>query len=206
MNYSARGSEPLQVLAANLHNLLPIGLAVAAWAAATWSKLKKKQAGEKPPAADEAERTRRVQEEVRRKIAERRGRQPESPPVREVPGRPARGETWRERARREIAPVDPFGGPGRRLAKPAPAASPAPRPFSPPEPDDSGARERQQWLTEQALVREATAARTAAGLAQTALTTPSPVVSPWLTELREPSAVRRAIVLREILGPPVGLR
>jgi hypothetical protein len=34
---------------------------------------------------------------------------------------------------------------------------------------------------------------------------PAPV-SPWLEELRTPDAARRAILLREILGPPVALR
>ena len=31
-------------------------------------------------------------------------------------------------------------------------------------------------------------------------------ISPWLAELRDPSGVRRAILLREILGPPISLK
>ena len=87
MSYSARGSDPVQELLANLHNFVPIALALAAWAAATWSKLKKKQGAAAPPATDEAERTRRVQEEVRRKIAERRARSAEAPEDRRIPPR-----------------------------------------------------------------------------------------------------------------------
>jgi len=176
MSYSARSSDPLQELLANAHNLLPIALALAAWAAATWSKLKKRQATAAPPAVDESERTRRVQEEVRRKIAERRA---------------------------AIPPIDPFGGPSRRVVKPALAPVPVP----PAPRDDSEVLERQRWLAEQASVLDAASRRSAAGVAQAALTTPLPViVSPWLAELREPASFRRAILLREILGPPVGLR
>src|SRR5688500_13132200 len=59
---------------------------------------------------EQAERTRRVQEEIRRKIAERRGQVPGSsehpsrrelsPPVMQPP---------------KLPPIDPFGGPMRRV-------------------------------------------------------------------------------------------
>ncbi len=201
MSYSSRSSDPIQELLANAHNFLPIVLALAAWAAATWSKLKKKQAAAAPPAVDEAERTRRVQEEVRRKIAERRGRPAEDPSMAE--SRPASvSGGWREIVERRIAApstLDPFGGPGRRVVKP----SPAPERFPPADPDDPAVLERQRRLAAMSRAVEPVPALPAFG---TALDAQPVVISPWLAELREPAGVRRAILLREILGPPVGLR
>jgi hypothetical protein len=211
MSYSAR-SDPLQELFANLHNLLPIGLALAAWAAATWSKLKKKSSTAAAPEGEEAERTRRIQEDVRRKIAERRSRyaqeeeEPAAPPP-VAPARSAMGEGWRGLLERERGPrpLDPFGGPNRRAVKAAPA--PVPLPARAASPDDSEIRERQRWLAAaQTRDLKADGPRFAADAAAAPLAAPAPVVSPWLEALREPGSVRRAIVLREILGAPVGLR
>jgi len=201
MNYRAGDSNPFQELAANLERLLPIGLALAAWAAATWAKLKKKPEGT-PAAAGEDERTRRVQEEVRRKIAERRGRRTEldEPPVRAAPAGSAVDREWRGR-RGEFRPIDPFGGPPRPRLWPAapPAGVPLP-------PDDAMAkRERQERIVAPVPAPEPAAARTSAGPVP-GPAAQDPVISPWLAQLREPSGVRRAIILREILGTPVGLR
>ena len=210
MSYSARDSDPLQVLLANLHNLLPIGLALAAWAAATWSKLKKKSSAAAPAAEEDPARTRRVQEDVRRKIAERRSRyaQEEDEPAVPVPGpaaRPAMGEGWRGLLERGPQPIDTFGGPNRRAVKAAPA--PVPPVVRSAAPDDAAARERQRWLAaSQARDLKSDGPRFAADAAAAPLVAPVTVVSPWLEELREPGSVRRAIVLREILGTPVGLR
>jgi hypothetical protein len=211
MSYSAR-SDPFQELFANLHNILPIGLALAAWAAATWSKLKKKSSTAAAPAADDAERTRRIQEDVRRKIAERRSRYTEEdnepavpPPV--AAARPAMGEGWRGLLERERGPqpLDPFGGPNRRAVKAAPA--PIPVQVRTASPNDSEILERQRWLAAaQTRDLKADGPRFAADAAAAPLVAPAPVVSPWLQELREPGSVRRALVLREILGAPVGLR
>lgn len=213
MSYSARDSDPLQMLFANLHNVLPIALALAAWAAATWSKLKKKSSTAAAPAGDDAERTRRIQEDVRRKIAERRSRYTEEedepavpPPV--TAARPAMGEGWRGLLERERGPrqLDPFGGPSRRAVKAAPVSIPPP-PVRSASLDDSAARERQRWLAAaEARDLKADGPQFAADAALAPLAAPAPVVSPWLEELREPGSVRRAIVLREILGAPVGLR
>ncbi len=206
MSYSSRSSDPVQELLANAHNFLPIALALAAWAAATWSKLKKKQTAAVPPAADEAERTRRVQEEVRRKIAERRIRPAEEP--RTAESRPASvSGGWRDIVERRIAApstLDPFGGPGRRAVRPAPA----PERFPPADQDDPAVLERQRRLAAMSRAVEPAAVQSTTRLPAfgTALDAQPAVVSPWLTELREPAGVRRAILLREILGPPVGLR
>jgi hypothetical protein len=201
MSYSARGSDPVQELLGSLHNLLPIALALAAWAAATWSKLKKKQSAAPPSAPDEAERTRRVQEEVRRKIAERRGRPAAEAAARPAGDKPTMEDRWRGFLERggPVPTLDPFGGPTRRTARSAPAPEPIPAGGL----DDPAVLERQRWLAAQARDLKPAAPLPAFG---TALDAQPLVVSPWLAELREPAGVRRAIVLREILSPPVGLR
>jgi hypothetical protein len=110
-----------------------------------------------------------------------------------------------EEVRRKIAE--------RRAGFPPPSAAPprvAPRVVPPMEdvPADELAegRERQRKLLEQ--IRALDAGRTAAPVAPVSgpsATAASPA-SDWLAELREPANARRAIVWREILGPPVGLR
>ncbi len=217
MSYSARGSDPLQELIEIFSNILPIGLlaliAGGAWLMATLRKLKQKEAAATPPAVDEAERTRRVQEEVRRKIAERRGRQSEEdePARAPVPGaaRSAMGEGWRGMMeRREIPSLDSFGGPNRRPVKAAPAPVPPPVDRSA-DRGRSGRAGAPAVAGRRPALRQASRQRSALCPergAASAGARPPPVVSPWLVELREPGSVRRAIVLREILGVPVGLR
>jgi len=129
-------------------------------ALAIWSN--RRRAGARtavPPSAPvredpmEAERTRRVQEDIRRKIAQRAARA--APPV--------------IAAARTEPPAPP----------PSAAMAPPPAPVSPIE-------------------------------ASPFRRDPAPAVAPprrdWLAELRERQGARRAIVLREILGTPVGLR
>lgn len=158
------------------------------------------------PAQDE--RVRRIQEEIRRKIAERRG-QPVPPP---------------------LAPptLDPF----RPLFQETPP--PLTRPVTPPplaEPvrevavsayDDTAALERQRKLEEQLAQleerrREARRAaqaaaesggQAAANVAYDAATPDVPGLSArrLQDELKNPRALRRAMVLREVLGAPVALR
>jgi hypothetical protein len=138
--------------------------------------------------AEADERTRRIQEEIRRKIAERRA------------GAPA-------------APAQPLRSPA---AAPAPvvsvrsdeSAAPA---YQPEKWMDETVLERQRALAAQlaaleasraAAVREAQAARTPAPVVAAA---PSGELS-LLQELRTARSLRKAIVLREVLGPPVALR
>ena len=148
-----------------------------------------------PAAADEGERTRRVQEEIRRKILERTG-----------------GATK----------------PTATLPPPIPVASPLSRP-EPPKVDayvEPSAEEQEQTIAaDQAMLlrqqqlaaklqelqqqrrehdrpAEVFAEKTA--LAMSAVGT-SVLGSP-LADLRNPVLVRRAIILREVLGTPVGLR
>ncbi|HTT56121.1 MAG TPA: hypothetical protein VMF63_03355 [Opitutaceae bacterium] len=148
--------------------------------------------GTNAPAAEEdpeqAERTRRVQEEIRRRILERRGTAPGVPPEPEV----------------EAAPIP---------APPPIIEAVRPMVVAPPE---APAEEQREWERQQALLQrlqeleaapparpgsESTpAAATAVGMAA-----PTAAGS-LIADLRNQAGLRRAVVLREILGPPVGLR
>jgi hypothetical protein len=162
--------------------------------AAILQKLKQsgggKTAGE-APAMDpqEAERTRRIQEEIRRRIMERRGLLPAAPPVTagEAPEYPeplAMSE--------EMPPV---------MVEPPLQAMDAAA-----EPGYSRELERQQQML--ARLQELETARPAhAGIAPAIVEAPVSAPANRLpADLRTPAGLRRAVVLREILGPPVGMR
>jgi hypothetical protein len=153
------------------------------------------------PVDAEAERVRRIQEEIRRKILERAGGgvpKPQPPPMlaREI--------------QREVVP------------EPSPALA-----RTPSGPDayvqasstdqtmtlDQAVLERQQQLAEQlreldaqrrhvVSKAEAFAEKTAAVMAAS----DTAIRGSLLADLRNPALARRAIVLREVLGTPVGLR
>ncbi|MBP9914257.1 MAG: hypothetical protein KBF26_12720, partial [Opitutaceae bacterium] len=148
-----------------------------------------------PPAhadPEEAMRTRRIQEEIRRKIAERSSGGPltaPAPPLfRENPVAP----------RPVAVPLPP-----RTIYREPPAlqASPA---------STAAILERQLELEEQMRALEdsrRSAQRKAAALAaQTAVLQPPPARGELLQELRGAQNLRRAMLLREVLGPPVALR
>jgi hypothetical protein len=149
-----------------------------------------KKMGE-PPAtpgsfdAEVAERTRRIQEEIRRKIAERRG----TVPI-------------------ETRPVGPGMEPPEIIAEP---------PVEPAYAATTAAvLERQQQLANQmralelARVAEQRRAVHAAATLKTAAESETGMLAAsrndLLADLREPASLRRAFVLREVLGAPVGLR
>jgi hypothetical protein len=183
------------------HNIWVVVFAGVLWLV---QALKKKTAQPRgtEPGADEAERTRRVQAEVQRKIAERRaGRAP-------APAAPARYDGPLPSP--VAAPRPVYGGLSRRE-----------REFEPPtivieeSPPAEAAAEtaalaRQQQLAEQlrALNEANRAAQTRQSAAITASVAPAAETPAdgWLAELRQPQGVRRAILLREILGPPVCFR
>jgi hypothetical protein len=145
-----------------------------------------------------AERTRQVQAEVRRKIEERRRRpmapplvaprpiaQPLSPPFGWPVGRGSKAETVNP-------PEATSSTPARRQVEPTAYAS---APAQPP--------------VERNLSADVVARNARVFAAATAATASAPAASAGSVlgiELREPNAARRAIILREILGPPVGLR
>lgn len=167
-----------------------------------------------------AERTRRIQEEIRRKIAERRG--VSSPAADRSPTFSERVETVRERIPPLVRPqptpsLDPFGGPMRKILRefererePTPAAV-----LFDQGQNAEDALARQRALDEQLRALEAARAteqRRAAELAATRAERRSsqPAGAARGRELhdllRNKSELRRAFLLREILDRPVGLR
>ena len=138
---------------------------------------------------DEIERTRRIQEEIRRKIAERRGLVTVHP----VPESPK--TAWVD------APVE--------RSTPYRAEPPI---FVQEEATDA-ILERQRALAEQLVAlqaRHATVSRASQEAWAPALATAAVSVNfdetHWLRELRNARSLRKAIILREVLSPPVALR
>lgn len=172
----------------------------------------------KPDALEEQRRVREIQESIRRRIAERRGEKPatEPPPL----------------VRRESAPPpepnpettqlpEPFGDPLRRvlqeLERRARPEAPPPLPVPPPIVETRNAElERQEKLAQEIksleearLLAKRRAAKAAAGAeaeAGSATGQRHAARGRTLDDLRDPESIRRAVVLREILGTPVGLR
>jgi hypothetical protein len=153
---------------------------------------------------DEADRTRRLQDEIRRKIAERRSEQSPVPPL--VAPRPVSQpipEVIQRRFEKTEAPVAP---------------PPLPRKLSPAAQADRDAEilERQRELEAQMRALEArraehkrqaleTAPISAATAYKTATSTKTSGPE-LLADLRKPGGARRAWILREVLGTPAGLR
>jgi hypothetical protein len=177
---------------------LQVLIFVAIAVAAVFQRLKKANdgAGAGPAAApadpEEEARTRRIQEEIRRRIMERRGLAPSPQPASGTAPEPPRFPT----APPLIEEVRSY-----RVEPPAEAAAEAP------DVQRAAAElKRQQELAER--VRELDAARhaRAAVATESAKIALEAAANRPLPDLRSPSGLRRAIVLREVLGPPVGLR
>jgi hypothetical protein len=168
----------------------------------------------------EARQVREVQEDIRRQI-ERRRRTGEEPVPPSSPAFPRNGEEVPVPRPHTTQMPEPFGGPlGRMLEELQKKAEQRAAP-PPPEPPPVMARqaaelERQQRLTEQLRVleeskmlikRRATqvaAGKQAAAQSETGLL--AAARESVLEDLRDPRSLRRAFVLREVLGPPVALR
>jgi hypothetical protein len=145
---------------------------------------------------DDAERTRRIQEEIRKKILERAGGLVKSAPI--PPAMPATPPPLRLE-REQPQPVrETYKEPSREESEVA---------------ADMAMLERQQQLAEklrelQAQRREQDrpaevfAEKTALAMAASG----TAVRGSILADLRNPASIRRAIVLREVLGTPVGMR
>ncbi|MFA5056647.1 MAG: hypothetical protein WC485_00915 [Opitutaceae bacterium] len=166
--------------------------AIAIAVVAILQKLKRSRAEEatgEAPAVDpqEAERTRRIQEEIRRRIMERRGLAPAAPAPPEMEEIPAPPPMMEEVRPYVVEPPLPF------LEMPA-------------APDRAAELARQQQMLQQ--LRELESARSMLPAAAVAPGgSPASAPANWLhAELRQPSGLRRAVILREILGPPVGLQ
>jgi len=166
--------------------------------------------------ADDPFRAEKVREEIRRKIAERRGGAPLPEPVRAEPPLVEEKKFPLPPLARPLAPTDTFGGPSRPLVRrteterrvePAPASVPttiAPETYA-------ASLERQEQLAtkmRELAEQRALVARKAAAVAVTdaAVAQSARAGHELRHDLRDPRSLRRAMVLREILGAPVALR
>ena len=154
---------------------------------------------------DTTERTRRVQEEIRRKIAERSGRLPASPPP--MDSSPSAGpppqNIFQELARQMAE--------AKRIAELQQRAQAAEAQSQQRMEDEQKSRElaetRHLAEAQRTLQRQPQAVATAvADGATDQKTTGVSARDKLLADLREPDSLRRAWLLREILGEPVGLR
>lgn len=175
---------------------------------------------ETPPRHDELEadrRTREIQEEIRRKIAQRRAGVETVQPAPVSAERPNPPPVMR-RDPTAIPLPEPFGGPLKRMLEELERkVQPVPVPVPPPIVEHRSAElERQQQLADEMRALEETrmlAQRRAAALVATKAREAdseegqrSASRGRMLDDLRNPESLRRAFVLREVLGTPVGLR
>jgi hypothetical protein len=183
---------------------LQVLFVIAVAAVAVLQKLKQARSGEAavgPPAEDpeQAERTRRIQEEIRRRIMERRGL---------VPMAQAEPEPEPD----EEAPMFPVPPPMLEEVRPVVVPPALQQAMEEPAVEVMSESNRQQAIVQQFRDAQAELAagrdRTSASATFAAAATPGgqrPAIR-VMTELRTPDGLRRAVLLREILGPPVGLR
>ncbi|OHE89255.1 MAG: hypothetical protein A3G75_05385 [Verrucomicrobia bacterium RIFCSPLOWO2_12_FULL_64_8] len=182
---------------------LQVLFAIAIVIVAILQKLKLKGGGmaeeDQPPTTDvdEAERTRRLQEEIRRKITERRGKTPGAPPLPSETAFPPPVMAQPPPMIEEVRPVEVEPPPPESL-QPAPAA------------EISEALARQHQMLEDLKryqMMQIKAPGATPPVAGHAMEIPAEApVDSWLDELHQPVGIRRAVILREILGPPVGMR
>lgn len=170
----------------------------------------KKAAAQPPPRnvidADTSERTRRLQEEIRRKIAERTGRTSAGPRPAAPPPLPAEEQRtpgiFEELARqmaeaRKNAEARTRARTDEQEARQRAAAEQRAR--------DLAEAELRLADVRRAQVQEQRLAETVAAYGVTMPSGPSQRAG-LLADLRGAESLRRALVLREVLGPPLGLR
>lgn len=181
---------------------LQVLFVIAVAVVAVLQKLKQARSGESPPESpamdlDQAERTRRIQEEIRRRIMERRGLAPVLQPEVETDEEP---------------PAFPVPPPLIEEMQPVMVSPPLEPVMEAPAEEAVSESNQQQQILDQ--FREAQAELAAGRDRGSASSTFAAAATPGgdrpanrvMTELRSPDGLRRAMLLREILGPPVGLR
>jgi hypothetical protein len=171
---------------------------------------KAKKAGAQQPARrtmdpDTTERTRRVQEEIRRKIAERTGRMLVSPlPLPSVPAASPSAEPPRnifQELARQMAEAKRMAEMQERVQ--AAAEVQAQQRMEDEQKSRELAETHHLAEAQRALPRQQ---QTVATAEADSGTTTTGVRDRLMADLREPDSLRRAWLLREILGEPVGLR
>lgn len=179
-------------------------------------------AGRAPPGMDpeQAERTRRIQEEIRRRIMERRGLTPAAAPepelAEEEPAPFPEAPPMIEEVRPIVVPPPPDLPEEELVAAEEPmsessrqeqvlrqfrelqAAHAAGRDSVSTEQNSDSSRQEQVVLQFRELQAAQAAGRVSAPVRRS--------VNLQSLDLRNPASLRRAVVLREILGPPVGMR
>lgn len=200
----------------NFAKLLPVFLAVLYF----WVNSKKRrpegEETEESDGSDEAERARRIQEEIRRRILERqRGDSPgphvESPVLVE--------ESLHQPQIRQVRSVE-----GRNVREAVPDPYEIDQPYEAPQPqtDYQEVLERQAQLAERfeearhmaearKAVRVGTQGQTASTRRRSAdkpvvERTVNPLRAALLRDLKGGAGLKRAVLLREVLGEPVGFR
>ncbi|PTY08202.1 hypothetical protein DB347_01060 [Opitutaceae bacterium EW11] len=145
------------------------------------------------------ERVRRIQEEIRRKVQARTGGMPVPPPLPSVqPSRPAVPDEMPRAGTQSVPPPIPLAKRGRAEVPTATIMAEA--------------KESREWAEELRRAEERRReTRRLSKLAEErpeAAPTRDQAATPanLVTSLRDPASVRRAVLLREILGTPVGLR
>jgi hypothetical protein len=162
---------------------------------------------------EDSYRAEQVREEIRRKIAERRGGAPIPEPAFERNEPPVFEEKRFQLPPigRTLEPIDTFGGPSRPLVRRAESV----RPIEPPvivasETLEASLQRQEQLATKLRELTEqrAMVARKAAAVAVTdaAAVESAREGTELRHDLRDARSLRRAMVLREVLGTPVGLR
>lgn len=170
------------------------------------------------PDPEEEERARRIQEEIRRKIAQRRGEapspaRPESAPPRPVMQQPVEEPPPLMSPRPVAGPAGELQDMVRRALEQRRAAEARARAEAA-EAETAAIQERQRRLEEEMRAleerRRIEAARVAAARAATASVYATSATSlrphDLLVELRSTESLRKAVLTREILGTPAGLR
>jgi len=216
----------------NLQIVLTVAAALAYWLTQRAASKSDKQAKGRPgaerqatPDVEDFDLTRKIQEEIRRRIAERRGEMSEPPqgqPFDKAQGRSMERPPEPEQFERYREPEPPPPLQPVPVEPPSPVMSPMGVPESDLERQLEEARERAALTAEkrkQASVKLSQALRSSEAAAAGIRAPKMPSLGWQMTTggqggsnrtlrraLLSPSTVRQAIVLREVLGPPVGLR
>lgn len=193
----------------NLDTLVPIIIALLYFIGASRAK-KKDEEDTEGPSPDASERARKIQEEIRRKILERQGKgrapaQPVAPRAPEPVFEPA--------FEPDPSPVPPrpFQEPVYEESKAESFPEPEPFVFDAPDPYEEKRREIEEKLKQaREMAKKAELAGKKVALSERSRGPDRRFISraknPVLDGLDDAVSIRRAIVLKEILDTPVGLR
>jgi len=192
----------------NLDKLVPIIIALLYFIGA--SRAKNKEGDAEGPSPDASERARKIQEEIRRKILERQGKG-RTPVRREAPRAPEPAFEPSFEPDPSPIPPRPFQAPIYEESEADPFPEPEPSIFDAPDPYEEKRREIEKKL-EQAreLAKKAEIAGHRVVAKDRSKDRERKFVSrsknSILDGLDDTNSIRRAIVLKEILDTPVGLR